>query len=160
MKPSRLIFLALPLLFVVIMACKTENDVAIEQGGSDLTVNTDSASNRLIVRIGSRTFTATLLNSPTVAAFKARLPLTLPMQELNGNEKFAQLPVRLPTNAANPGSIQAGDLMLYGSNTLVVFYETFRTSYPYTRLGRINHPSGLATALGSENVTVTFELEP
>jgi len=152
-------FPALPLLFVVIMACKTENDVAIEQGSTDPVGNADSDSNRLVVRVGSRSFTATLSNNPTVEAFKARLPLALPMQELNGNEKFAQLPASLPTNAANPGTIQAGDLMLYGANTLVVFYETFRTSYAYTRLGRINDSSGLAVALGTGNVTVSFATE-
>lgn len=116
-------------------------------------------SNQLIIRVGQRTFTATLLDNPTAKAFKNRLPLTLSMKELNGNEKYGELTPSLPTNAANPGTIQPGDLMLYGSSTLVVFYESFRTSYSYTRLGRIDNPAGLATALGAGNVTVSFELE-
>jgi len=81
------------------------------------------------------------------------------MRELNGNEKYFDLPNNLPTNASNPGTIQTGDLMLYGSNTLVLFYKTFSTSYNYTRLARVDNPSGLATALGSGNITVKFELE-
>ncbi|WP_245326282.1 cyclophilin-like fold protein [Hymenobacter wooponensis] len=116
-------------------------------------------STRLRIRIGSETFTATLLDNPTVTAFRARLPLTVTMVELNGNEKYYELPQSLPTNAANPGTIQAGDLLLYGSNTLVLFYETFTTSYRYTRLGRIDNPTGLAAALGRGNVAVTFELQ-
>jgi hypothetical protein len=81
------------------------------------------------------------------------------MRELNGNEKYFDLPNNLPANASNPGTIQTGDLMLYGSNTVALFYKSFSTPYSYTRLGRIDNISGLTAALGSGNITVTFELE-
>lgn len=109
------------------------------------------------IKIGSATFTATLDEGSTAQAFKALLPLTVKMTELNGNEKFFDLPKALPTRASNPGTIQNGDLMLYGSRTLVLFYRTFPTSYSYTRLGRVNDPRGLAAAVGSGNVSITFE---
>jgi hypothetical protein len=92
-------------------------------------------------------------------AFKAMLPMTINMNELNGNEKYFNLSNNLPINASNPGTIQKGDLMMYGSNTLVLFYKTFSTSYSYTRLGHIDNPSGLPDTLGSRSVTVTFERE-
>ena len=90
---------------------------------------------------------------------KNLLPMTIKMDELNENEKKFDLSVNLLTNASNPRTIQAGDLMIWGFNTLVLFYRTFPTSYSYTRLGRINDTKGLAAAVGSADVTVTYELE-
>jgi len=114
---------------------------------------------KLKITISTNIFIATLYDNATAKAFKARLPMTISMTELNGDEKYFDLPERLPTNASNPGTIQTGDLMLFGSKTLVLFYKTFSTSYSYTRLGRIDNPSGLAAALGSGNVKVTFEVD-
>ena len=119
--------------------------------------NPNSASNQMRIKIGSSIFIATLSDNATAAAFKAMLPMTINMSELNENEKYFRLSVDLPTNASNPGTIQSGDLMIYGSNTLVLFYKTFSTSYDYTRLGRINDTTGLAAAVGSGSVTVTYE---
>ncbi len=134
--------------------------IAIPQGfgqGVEST-NSNRAATQMRIKIGSSTFIATLDDNPTATAFKAMLPLTVEMQELNGNEKLYRLPNKLPTKASNPGTIKNGDLMIYGANTVVLFYKSFPTSYSYTRLGRINEPAGLASAVGSGNVTVTFEL--
>jgi hypothetical protein len=106
--------------------------------------------------VGERRFAITLTDSAAAHAFAARLPLTLDMSELNGNEKHADLPVVLPTNASRAGTIRNGDLMLYGTKTLVVFYATFRTSYSYTPLGRVEDPASLAEALGPSGARVTF----
>ena len=111
------------------------------------------------LKIGNTTFTATLNDNATATAFKSMLPITVNMTELNGNEKYADLSRSLPTSATNPGTIQNGDLMFYGSSTLVLFYKTFSTSYSYTKLGRIDDVTGLVAALGSGNGSVTFELQ-
>ena len=116
-----------------------------------------STGKQINVVIGSKTFTATLADSETGEAFAALLPLTVTMNELNGNEKYHYLSTSLPTAAYQPGTIHAGDLMLYGNNCVVLFYETFNSSYSYTRIGAIDDPSGLAAALGSGNVSVRFE---
>lgn len=121
--------------------------------------NDDSMSAKIEIKVGNQRFTATLLDNASANAFKAMLPLTVNMTELNGNEKYYRFSQNLPTNASNPGTIHSGDLMLWGSNTLVIFYETFSTSYSYTRLGKIDNPTGLATALGSGNISVTIELQ-
>ena len=106
--------------------------------------------------VGERRFAITLTDNPAGRAFADLLPLTLDMPDLNGNEKHVALPKALPANASRPGTIRNGDLMLYGSDTLVLFYLTFDSSYSYTRLGRIDDPAGLAQALGPGNVRVAF----
>ncbi len=111
---------------------------------------------RMWMTVGERRFAITLTDNAAARAFAAQLPLTLDMSELNGNEKHADLPKALPANASRPGTIRNGDLMLYGTNTLVVFYATFNSSYSYTRLGRVDDPADLPQALGRRGVRVVF----
>ena len=91
-------------------------------------------------------------------AFVRRLPLTLTMSELHGNEKYHYLAEALPTDPYLPGEIQAGDLLLYGEDCLVLFYENLESSYRYTPLGRLETVDGLAEAVGSGETVVTFAL--
>ena len=106
--------------------------------------------------IGERRFALTLTDNAAARAFAAQLPLTLDMRELNGNEKHADLRAPLPANASRPGTIRNGDLMLYGTKTVVVFYETFTSSYAYTGLGRVDDPADLPQVLGRRGVRVEF----
>ena len=106
--------------------------------------------------VGERRFAITLADDAAARAFAAQLPLTLDMSELGGNEKHADLRTTLPANATRPGTIRSGDLMLYGTNTLVVFYATFNSSYSYTGIGRVDDPADLPQALGRRGVRVVF----
>lgn len=106
--------------------------------------------------INERRFAITLAGNDTARVLAAQLPLTLHMEELNGNEKHGKLPASLPVNAGRPGIIRAGDLMLYGTDTLVVFYSTFNSTYSYTRIGRVDDTAGLAEALGPGSVRLSF----
>ncbi len=106
--------------------------------------------------VGERRFAITLADNKAAQAFATRMPLTLKMAELNGNEKHAELHNALPNNTSRPETIRNGDLMLYGSKTLVVFYSTFKSSYSYTRIGHVKDPSALPKALGRDWVEVKF----
>jgi len=114
---------------------------------------------KIKITVNNHTFNATLLDNNSAKSFKEMLPLTINMIELNGNEKYSDLQHSLPTNPSTPKTIKNGDLMLYGSVTLVLFYKTFPTSYSYTKLGEVDDATGLASALGSGNAKVIFELE-
>ncbi len=114
--------------------------------------------NKVKIKIGEKTFTATILDNTTAKEFMALLPLTLDMNELNNNEKYGQLPKSMPIKASVPKNIEKGDLMMYGSSTLVLFYKSFSTSYSYTKIGKIDDVDGLVESLGNGNVKVQFEM--
>ena len=131
--------------------------VAVSSHAASNTHTRASAMTSIKVRIGEKTFTARLENNATAQAFAALLPLSVKMDDLNDNEKVIRLPENLPGEVSNPGTIRTGDLMIWSSRSLVLFYKTFPTSYSYARLGRIEDPTGLAEAVGAGSVTVVFE---
>ena len=131
-----------------------QNEDADQGQGDDVL---DSATS-VLMTAGGRTFTIVLEDNETAASFVEMLPFTVSMSELNGNEKYHYLPEELPRDDIRPGTIHAGDVMLYDGDCLVVFYETFRTSYGYTPVGHISDTEGLAEALGDGRVDVSFSL--
>ena len=82
--------------------------------------------------VGEQRFGITLEDSEASRALAQLLPLRLDAADLHANEKYASLPQRLPTHAIRPGTIRNGDLLLYGTDTLVIFYQTFESAYSYT----------------------------
>lgn len=114
---------------------------------------------KLKVTIGNKVFTATLNDCEAARELAKLLPMEVTMNEHNGNEKYYNLPDRMPGTATNPGSVQAGDLMIWSSRTLVLFYAGSRTSYSYIRVGKIDNASELREAVGKGSVQVKFEPE-
>ncbi len=108
------------------------------------------------ISVGGKIFEAALEENAAAQEFYKMLPLEIKMNELNGNEKYFRLNKNLPSNDKRAGNISAGDLMLWSSNTVVLFYKNFSSSYSYTRLGKIINPAGLADAAGGGNILVKF----
>ena len=106
--------------------------------------------------IGGQRFSVTLDDSPTAEAFRELLPAVWDMEELHGNEKFVYLDGSLPSDAQSVGDIETGDLMLYGDSCVVLFYDSFSTSYGYTRIGWVDDPAALPEAVGGGDITVSF----
>lgn len=77
---------------------------------------------------------------------------------MNGNEKYKYLKYELPEYAKQVNIIHAGDIMLYGSDCIVIFYKDFKTSYSYTRLGKITDPAGLEKAVTKGKIKVKFSI--
>lgn len=118
--------------------------------------STDGGNTVVRVEVGGRFFSLRLEDNETARAFLAGLPMTLEMSDLNANEKFYDLPAPLPSAPQSVGAIRAGDVMLYGNATLVLFYKSFPTSYRYSRIGRIEDAAVLEGAVGSGSITVSF----
>lgn len=110
------------------------------------------------VLAGDKRYTACLYDNETARAFRELLPLQVQMQELNGNEKYVYLSQALPSDARAISTIHAGDLMLFGSDCVVLFYEDFTTSYRYTKIGALQSIEDLAEALGTGSASVTFQV--
>ena len=154
MKHSLLILLTFMSIFIS-NATSCNKGVEINNKENNNTMENE----KIKITVNSKTFTAILFDNNSAKEFKKLLPTTITMNELNGNEKKYDFQNSLPTNPFNPETIKNGDLMLYGSKTLVLFYKTFPTYYSYTKLGKVIDVTGFASALGGGNVTVTFEME-
>lgn len=154
-------WMMLPLLSCSLWAAAacTDGGRTVPSGGGEETLPGGDGWRQVVLRVGAEetAFALTLADTEAARAFAARLPLTLEMTELNGNEKYARLDEPLPTASAVPDRIRTGDLMLWGDDTVVLFYDTFATSYSYTRLGAVEEADTLARALGRGGVRVTFE---
>lgn len=88
----------------------------------------------ITMKIGNADFSAVLYDNDTTKELIKQFPITYTMSELHGNEKYYYMPIELPTNEERPATINKGDIMLYGNDCIVVFYDTFPNSYRYTKL--------------------------
>ena len=112
-----------------------------------------------VITIGGKKFNAELNNSKTAKAFMKHLPATYTMKKLNGNEIYKYVNYDLPQNAKKVKKVHKGDIMLYGSDCIVIFYKTFKTSYSYTKIGKITNPGKLNKAIKKKKVKVMFKLK-
>lgn len=113
---------------------------------------------KINVDVGGESFTATLENNAATAALVDMLesgPLVIEMSDYAGFEKVGSLGTRLPSSNRQL-TTSSGDIVLYNSSQIVIFYGS--NSWSYTLLGLIDDLTGWAEALGSGDVTVTFSL--
>ena len=84
-------------------------------------------------------------------------PLTVQTSMYGGFEQVGSLGASLPRNDAQT-TTQAGDIVLYSGNQIVVFYGT--NSWAYTQLGHITDKTAaqMKDLLGNGNVTIEFSL--
>ncbi|MCD8354623.1 MAG: hypothetical protein LUC47_09985 [Clostridiales bacterium] len=111
------------------------------------------------VQIGDSVFIATLEENEAVKALVEMMeeaPVVIEMSDYSGFEKVGPLGTSLPASNSQT-TTQAGDIVLYNGNQIVIFYGS--NSWSYTRLGHIDDLTGWEEALGSGDVAVTFSLD-
>ncbi len=118
----------------------------------------NEGGNMLKVIVNEKNYLLNTEVTPAVTVLRHLLPMTLQMDDLNGNEKYCYLAEALPARPERIGRINAGDVMLFGDDCLVIFYKSFNTAYTYTRIGHISDAEELVRELGEQGACqVTFE---
>ena len=166
------IFVLFILASMVLMGCgykslqtssKSTNETNSASQTNQTNENTEQTSEsnatEVIITAGGKEFNAVFYINETTDALLKKLPVTINMKDLNSNEKYYYFDEAFPNNSEKVGSIKAGDIMLYGDNCLVLFYESFNTSYSYTKIGYIENAQDLESALSTSAVDVTFNVK-
>ncbi|MCI9176195.1 MAG: hypothetical protein HFH49_14935 [Lachnospiraceae bacterium] len=136
-----------------------------ENAGESSAAETDIQNNteenkvaNMNVQVGDMVFSATLEENEAVSALVEMMresPVVIQMSDYSGFEKAGPLGTSLPASNSQT-TTQAGDIVLYNGNQIVIFYGS--NSWSYTRLGHIDDLTGWEDALGSGDVTVIFSL--
>lgn len=114
---------------------------------------------KMNVEVNGTVFTAVLENNGAADALAEMMkdqPVTIQMRDYAGFEKVGPLGQNLPASDSRT-TTQAGDIVLYQGNQIVIFYGS--NTWSYTRLGKIEDLSGWEEALGRGDAAVTFSLE-
>lgn len=117
--------------------------------------NEEMTMDKVYININNKKLGIDLENNSTTSALIKLLPIELSMNDLNSNEKYVYLNESLPTNTYSPKHIEAGDVMLFGDNCLVIFYESFDTSYSYSKIGHINN----LPSLDDGNISISIDVK-
>ncbi len=140
------------LIVLMLILCVGCTKIDIHEIKKEETINKEEVSSVKVI-INEKEYILNLEDNETVDKFIELLPSDFNMTELNGNEKYINLDTTLPTDSIYPKHINAGDVMLYGNNCIVVFYKSFDTKFSYTRIGHIDN----LPDLGSDDITIRFE---
>lgn len=149
-------------LFIMISGCVEQGTKLDNIQDSQIKTDEDNSEIKKIkITIGDKTLSATLEdNSSTEALIEMLLEedLVINMSDFGNMEKVGNIGKSLPTNDEQI-STEAGDIILYQGNALVIYYDT--NSWNFTRMGKIDNISQdeLKDILGEGDVKVTISLE-
>ena len=138
-----------------LMACQSEDAYATppsDEIQSNTTMNLKVNNKTLKVKLADNAATLALLERLKEGA------ITYNANDYRGFEKVGALGFSLPTNDTYI-TTEAGDIMLYTSNQLCIFFDN--NSWQYTRIGKIEGMTRqqLKEAFGTGEVSITLMLD-
>ena len=104
------------------------------------------------IQIDDKFYTADLEDNEAAREFAQMLPISVEMRDYGGFEKVGSLGKSLTSSDSQTTTV-VGDIVLYNSDQIVIFYGS--NSWSYTRLGHIDNFSDI----GSGNITAVFSIE-
>ena len=115
-------------------------------------------NSKILITIGNDSYMADFYESDVSKSLMEQFPLTIKMDEHQGQEYFSPLENRPYGESENTDAIVPGDITLCNSSSISIFYNQPAGSVSYVKLGHINNPEGLDSSLSRCEGRVTFEL--
>ena len=163
-----IIVISLVLMIITLSACSsipdgtettsTATNEASQTASESTTKKPQATEMKVNIRINGKTFSATLEDNEAAKELYEIIKndgLTIGMSDYSGFEKVGALGHTLTSNDKQT-TTEAGDIVLYQSNQIVMFYGS--NSWSYTKLGKIDDLSGWEEALGSGDITAEFSV--
>jgi hypothetical protein len=169
---KKLLIFLLTIISITLTSCGKSNSSSIQpttdepsttittpQDDKTITKEDETANMKLTLKIDGIEVDVIWADNNSVKALKnlAKDGLTINMSKYGGFEQVGSIGSTLPSSdtriTTNPG-----DIVLYSSNQIVIFYDS--NTWSYTKLGHINlSKSELTDLLGDEDVVITLSLE-
>ena len=160
---KKVIVIALILVFALsVTACgaaEQKDKEGSDKKTSDIETKKPDAEMKML--IGDEEVQVDWEETDAVSALKKEVqekPLTIEMSKYDDFEQVGELGISLPPEDEKIKT-EAGDIMLYSGDKMVVFYGS--NTWDYTRLGKIKDKSAeeLTKLLGQDDVTITLKTD-
>ena len=169
---KRVLTVLLAIMLITITSCgKSDNSstqpttdepsttITTPQDYKTKTKEDETETMKLTLKIDDTEVDVIWADNDSVRALKnlAKDGLTINMSKYGGFEQVGSIGSTLPS-ADTRITTNPGDIVLYSSNQIVLFYDS--NTWSYTKLGHINlSKSELTDLLGDEDVVITLSLE-
>jgi rhodanese domain-containing protein len=168
---KKLLTILLAITLILLTSCGNSNStptpttdepsttITTPQDDKTITKEDETANMKLTLKINDIENDVIWTNNDSVRALKnlAKDGLTINMSKYGGFEQVGSIGSTLPSSDTRI-TTSPGDIVLYSSNQIVIFYDS--NTWSYTKLGHINlSKSELTDLLGDEDVVVTIDLK-